>query len=209
MAPPRHRASNTRWRCPPACGRCNCTVVASRSRTPRARPWRRSTLPTVADARPGAPQEPAIQESLTRAPGGWTLALRIDPKWLGAKDRAWPVTLDPSLDTTVEPASWCRYETLARVEFRYEEELDSFEPESSYECGVELRPLGRDEIGNLRNPHRLRTELRRTARLERIDEVRARRDPAEAEINAASLNLHVSGAEGSSGLRITELGGSG
>ena len=54
--------------------------------------------PTVADAAMSAPSTDQVSYQLTPREGGdWTLKVSVDPQWLEAPERSWPVRIDPSV----------------------------------------------------------------------------------------------------------------
>jgi RHS repeat-associated protein len=61
---------------------------------------------TVDGAGTPAPADTATYSLGEVGEGGWQLSIVADPEWLGAPDRAWPVTIDPSL-TIPAPALDC------------------------------------------------------------------------------------------------------
>lgn len=54
--------------------------------------------PTVADEAMSAPSTDQVSYQLApREGGGWTLKVSVDPEWLEAPERSWPVRIDPSV----------------------------------------------------------------------------------------------------------------
>jgi RHS repeat-associated protein len=63
--------------------------------------------PTVADAQSIAPDPNQVSYQLAPREGGkWVLTVAVDPQWLAAPDRNWPVRIDPTV-TAEEPDLDC------------------------------------------------------------------------------------------------------
>ncbi|XCW01068.1 DNRLRE domain-containing protein [Streptomyces sp. HUAS MG47] len=57
----------------------------------------------MTDAKTG--YSPAVTQKLTRAGKAWTLAVTPDAKWLAAPERAYPVTIDPTIAIAPTPST--------------------------------------------------------------------------------------------------------
>jgi RHS repeat-associated protein len=68
--------------------------------------------PTVADSDPThiAPPD-AVSYELRDEAGAWILDVNVDPDWLAAEDRAWPVTIDPTVLSFSSPFFACNLHT--------------------------------------------------------------------------------------------------
>jgi RHS repeat-associated protein len=66
--------------------------------------------PTIVDSAPGdIPTSSPVSYGLQAADGGWQLSVTVDPAWLGAADRSWPVKIDPSLEVSGAASLDCQY----------------------------------------------------------------------------------------------------
>ncbi len=63
-----------------------------------SQPFASLPAPTVADSSEAAMSEDAVGYSLEPlSNGNWKLAVNVDPGWINAPERQWPVTIDPSI----------------------------------------------------------------------------------------------------------------
>ncbi|MFC9242470.1 DNRLRE domain-containing protein, partial [Streptomyces sp. NPDC057136] len=53
----------------------------------------------------GAGYSPAVEQKLTKAGKGWKLTVTPDAKWLAAKERQYPVTVDPTITIAPTPTT--------------------------------------------------------------------------------------------------------
>jgi RHS repeat-associated protein len=140
--------------------------------------------PTVTDAAPGADPDPeAVSYGLESLPGGgWRLELTVDPHWLEAPGRVWPVTIDPTIEVRESASEDCQYSVK----------------EPSDETGVECASWGPPNFKAEYSTHGGVTERYRSALKFFLTRL-----PGDAYIGSASVNLYDS--EEATGVGTVEL----